>query len=65
MNKDFDIKQLIGLTETKGRKLATKNYFAFRTTRKNKVNYIITCDFRLDRINAELDNDLITKVGVG
>ncbi len=66
VNTTFDSNQLIGLSEKEAKELAIKNGFAFRVTRKGNVNYIITCDFRVFRINVELDdNEKVTKVDFG
>lgn len=36
-----------------------------RLTRRDKTNFIITHDFRLDRINIEIDNDKISRLSLG
>ena len=65
VNTVFDSNQLIGLSETEAKKIAIRNGYAFRVTRKGDVNYIITCDFRIFRINVEIDNEKISKVNFG
>lgn len=66
MNLEFDTNTLIGLSETDARILANENgFFGFRVTRKDKLNYMITCDFRPYRINVEIDNEVVTKVKFG
>jgi len=65
MVTEFDPKQLIGLSETEAKEIAIRNGYAFRTTRKDKNDYMITCDFRIFRINVELDNEIVTKVDFG
>jgi hypothetical protein len=66
MNLQFDTNILIGLSETDARELAKSNgFFGFRVTRKDKVSYIVTCDFRPYRINVAIDNDKVSKVYFG
>lgn len=66
VNTTFDSNKLIGLSEKEARELAIKNGFNFRVTRKGDVNYIITCDVRIFRINVQLDdNEKVIKLDFG
>lgn len=56
---------LIGMDRDMGRDLCKENGYSVRVTREDETNYAITMDFRLDRINLELDKGIITKCGVG
>jgi hypothetical protein len=51
---------LIGETEKSGREICEKESLLFRVVREDSERYMITMDFRIDRINAELDNGIIT-----
>jgi len=57
--------RLIGLTETEAMELSISTGFPFRVTRKDNINYVITCDYQIFRINVEIDNNLVTKVNFG
>jgi len=52
---------VIGLTHGEARALALKNGHILRITRSDKNDYIITCDFRTDRVSVEMDNGVVTK----
>ena len=65
VNTVFDSDQLIGLSETEAKEIAIRNGYAFRVTRKDAVNYVITCDFRTFRINVEIDDEKVSKVDFG
>ncbi len=61
---DF-LETLIGKTEKEAQEMCKKEKYSFRTTRKDKTNFIITADLNFDRVNLELDNDLVTKCDFG
>lgn len=65
MATEFDTNTLIGLSETEAKEIAIRNGFAFRVTRKDAVNYVITCDFRIFRINVEIDEEKVSSVNFG
>lgn len=37
----------------------------YRIVKRDNTNYIITCDFHLDRLNIEIENGIITAVNYG
>lgn len=37
----------------------------YRITRRDDEHYIVTYDFRFDRINLEIDEGIVTKADVG
>lgn len=55
----------IGKTKTESFKYCKENNLEFRVVRKNDVPCIITCDFRPDRLNFEIYNNIKTKVYTG
>ncbi len=36
-----------------------------RVVRRDDENYAVTMDYRLDRINLEIDNEVVTKASIG
>jgi hypothetical protein len=59
------IKQLLGLTTEEAVAWCEKNGWVWRITRDDGCSYILTRDYRKDRINLEVENDCITKVSIG
>ena len=62
MDKIEQIKeQVIGMTEEEGIKLISENDINYRIVMRNSKPYIITDDFRMDRLNLEIENNIIIK----
>lgn len=57
--------KLIGLSEQEGIDYINKNNISYRVIRRDEIYYIITCDFRVDRINLEINNNIILGVTIG
>lgn len=57
--------KLIGLSEQEGIDYINKNNISYRVIRRDEIYYIITCDFRDDRINLEINNNIILGVTIG
>lgn len=57
--------KLIGLSEQEGIDYINKNNISYRVIRRDEIYYIITCDFREDRINLEINNNIILGVTIG
>ena len=64
MNEDDLLKSLIGKTKEEGSELCKNAGYDVRIVRVDSIRYIITMDLRFDRVNFELDNNLITKCGI-
>lgn len=47
------------------RKELNDNNIEFRVTKKDGKFYMITCDFKLNRLNIELENNIITNIKLG
>lgn len=60
MKKEVLLDSIIGKTEEEGVKFLSENNIDFRIVRKDDTNYIVTYDFKPNRVNVELDNDVIT-----
>ena len=37
----------------------------YRIVKNNGINYIITCDFKPERLNLEVNNNIITNITTG
>ena len=62
MDKIEQIKeQVIGISEEDGIKLISENDINYRIVIKDSKPYIITCDLRMDRLNLEIENNIIIK----
>ena len=59
------MKELVGKTAKEGELLCSQNGYKCRIVREDKVRHIVTMDYRLDRINIRLDNDIITSCDMG
>lgn len=60
--------EVIGMTETEA--IATiegvsSEQLTYRVTRRDDESYPMTMDYRLDRINLEIDNGLVSKASIG
>ena len=54
----------IGLTLEEGIEKANKMNYSYRIVREDGDYYFLTQDIREDRINFDLDNNIIVEVGV-
>lgn len=63
--KPFDLNLLIGKNKSEAKKIVEDNSYVFRITSENGNDYMITCDFRMDRINVEINDDIIINAYFG
>jgi len=63
--KHFDLNWLIGKNKSDAKKMVEDNDYAFRITSENGNDFMITCDFRMDRINVEIKEDIIINADFG
>lgn len=59
------LESLIGLTLDAARAKCKENNFNDRVVCEDGVHYIVTCDFRTDRVNLTLENNLVIKCDIG
>lgn len=62
-NKICDL--IVGETYSYVKEMCEKDNITLRLLREDDKNYIMTMDFRFDRINVEVDNGVVTKCDVG
>jgi len=60
MSKEVILSSVLGKTEEEGVEYLKENNINYRIVRKDDTNFVVTCDFIPDRVNVELDNDVIT-----
>lgn len=65
MKNDYFLTSLIGKSEEDAKKLCSENDFHYRVVREDSKHYMVTCDYRLDRVNIEIDNGIVTKFDIG
>ena len=66
MDKIEQIKeQIIGMTEEDSIKLISENDINYRIVIKDSKPYIITCDFKMDRLNLYIEKNIIIKCEIG
>ena len=65
MGKEELLKSLIGKTKEDAQKLCDENKFKMRIFREDSTSYAITMNYRFDRINVRLDNNLVTSCDAG
>jgi hypothetical protein len=63
--KDDELTGYIGKSEKEARKIASNNSQTIRLTRVDEERYMVTMDFRMDRVNIELDNGIVTSANLG
>lgn len=57
--------RLIGMIEKDAYQLISNAGFFPRITKRDNKAYICTRDYRTDRINLEIENDIVVKADVG
>ena len=58
-------KSLIGLSKSDGIDLFSENNYRLRIVKENDINFIITRDYRLDRINLVIKDNIIIDSYIG
>jgi hypothetical protein len=64
-DEDKFLDTLINLTEEEATNKANENGYDVRITQRDGNGYMITCDFRLNRVNFHIENGLVTKATTG
>lgn len=59
------LNSIIGKNLSEAKELAGFNGFAIRIVREDGERYMVTMEHRLDRINVELDNGIVTNSNIG
>lgn len=59
------IEILIGLSKEQAKAMCETNGYTFRVTKEDDKNYAITMDFRLDRINVEIEKNIVKSADIG
>lgn len=57
--------KLIGLSEQEGIDYINKNNITYRVLRRDEIYYICTLDFRVDRVNLYISNNIIVRITIG
>ena len=65
MDIDDFASNLIGKTYEEAKHLIKCSNYRYRVTRKDSAYYAITMDFDAGRLDLELDNGIVTQVGIG
>lgn len=65
MNHKEVIELIKGQTEEIARKIIKENGFDFRISQEDGVDYMLTCDLRLDRMNVVIEKGIITNAEIG
>jgi len=60
-----NIKEIIGKTEEEAEEIAKEEGMHLRLMRKDEKSFCVTCEFRPDRINIEVEKDKIADAYVG
>jgi len=56
---------LIGETKFQAKRIAEYNNYELRVVSEDGVDFIVTADFRVDRVNVELSDGNVIKAYVG
>lgn len=60
--------EVIGMTEAEAIsiiEIVSSEELTYRVTRRDGESYPMTMDYRLDRINLEINNGVVTKASIG
>ena len=63
-NKEV-VNDVLGKKLEDAQKICKEHGFKCNIVREDIHNYVITCDFRFDRINVELDDGRVTNASIG
>ena len=63
--RDEDAQKLVGLSEEEATKVATGNGWAVRVAERDGESFMLTTDYRTDRVNLTVKNGRVTAVTVG
>lgn len=58
------LKKVIGKTESDARKIAQESGYDSRVTVEDGIAYIVTADFRTDRVNFTLTKGIVTDASI-
>lgn len=61
----YNLDDIIGMSYEDAVIHVRKGGHTWRMVRKDSMNYIITCDLRLDRVNLEVENEVVVKYSMG
>lgn len=61
----MDFEKLIGIPVEKAIMLAKMNDYAYRITVQDGVGSLCVSDYRLDRINFEIENNTVIRAYIG
>lgn len=61
----FDINLLVGLKKEEALKLIAENELKWRITAEDGMFFVITRDFKSNRINLEIKDDIIISAEIG
>ena len=62
---EVNINDIIGMLLEDAYDHILKTDYTARVVKKDGIAFIITCDFRLDRINLEIENDKVVRFTFG
>jgi hypothetical protein len=65
MDEQEFLDTLINLTEEEATNKANENGYYVRVTQRDGKDYMITCDFRIDRINFHIENGFVIEATTG
>jgi len=65
LSNTMSYRELVGKTEEEARKFCEENKFKFRIVKKDGQNFLGTCDYRLDRVNVEIKDGIVTVAKLG
>lgn len=63
--KKLDLENLIGKNKYDAQKIVESHGYIFRITSENGNYYMITCDFKTNRVNVKIEDDLIVEADLG
>lgn len=64
-DSNYEVEDIIGMTLEDAYVHAKKGGFDYRIVQKDGVSFIITCDYRLDRMNFVVENDIVVECSFG
>jgi hypothetical protein len=65
IGEELDLSKLIGMSKNKVQDICTERGFSIRVTSEDGNPYIITHDFRIDRVNLSIENGIVVKANFG
>lgn len=61
----METQSLIGKTEKEAKQLIEQSGFKCRITKRDDYYFVCTMDYRMDRVNLKIENEIVVSATIG